>query len=175
MNDITKEDIKHEVEDKPMSSEEHNEEVARLSKEVLDYKDKFLRLAAEFDNYKKANERDKQQAIKFGNESILLTILPVIDNLEQALSCKEDISSSVITGVEMVVKMLKDSLSKYGLTSFNSLHEVFDPNIHEAIGEQESQDHAPGVVITEYQKGYMLHGRLLRPARVVVAKLCKVD
>lgn len=150
----------------------------RMEKELLEAKDRLLRLAAEFDNFKKIAQREQQNAIKFANENLVISLLPVIDNLEQAISaCKKSSANNndVLVGVEMVLKQLVDVLSKCGIEVFSALGQLFDPARHEAMGEQESNDAAVGTILVEYQKGYLLHGRLIRPARVVIAKAPKVS
>lgn len=145
----------------------------KLKVELTEAKDRLLRLMAEFENYKKIAQREQQNSIKFANENLVLNLLPVIDNLEQAIiACKKsgDANNSVLIGVEMVFKQLVDVLSKVGIELFSALNQPFDPARHEAMGEQEDASVETGTVITEYQKGYLFHGRLLRPARVVIAK-----
>ncbi len=139
--------------------------------ELGELRDRFLRLGAEFDNFKKRSERERQVSIKFAVESLLMDLLPVMDHLEQAISAgPEGSSDAVLTGVKMVLKQFEDTLAKYGVKRFSAVGESFDPTKHEAVAQQESADVPAGQVITEYQKGYFLHERLVRPARVVVAK-----
>lgn len=145
----------------------------KLKAELTEAKDRLLRLMADFENYKKIAQREQQNSIKFANENLILSLLPVIDNLEQAIiACKKsgDANNSVLIGVEMVFKQLVDVLGKVGIELFSALNQPFDPSRHEAMGEQEDASVEAGTVITEYQKGYLFHGRLLRPARVVIAK-----
>jgi molecular chaperone GrpE len=143
-------------------------------KELAAAKDQFLRLAAEFENYKKISLREKTQGIQFANTSIIESLLPVIDSLEQAALAGKDSADpktqELVTGVNMVLKIFADTLKKFGAESFTALGQKFDPASHEAVAEQESADVEPGTVLLEYQKGFIYNGRLLRPARVVVAK-----
>jgi molecular chaperone GrpE len=151
----------------------------KLARELVESKDRLLRLAADFENFKKIAQREQQNGIKFANESLIVNLLPVIDNLEQAvIACKKsgDVNNNdVLIGVEMVLKQLVDVLGKFGIEVFSALGQPFDPARHEAMGEQEDGNAAVGSVLVEYQKGYLLHGRLLRPARVVIAKSPKVS
>jgi molecular chaperone GrpE len=159
--------------------EEGQEEALELSpeekllSELASSKDRFLRLAAEFDNFKKISARERLNSLKFANEGLIMALLPSIDGLEQALKAGKSADNNaqeLLVGVEMVLKQVIDALGKFGVEFFNSEGLPFDPNRHEALCEQHSSDQAPGTVIQEYQKGCLLHGRLLRPARVVVAK-----
>ncbi|MDY7032926.1 MAG: nucleotide exchange factor GrpE [Thermodesulfobacteriota bacterium] len=135
--------------------------------------DRLLRTQAEFENYKKRIEREKADTIKFCNEEIIKELLPVIDNLEMALehSEKSDNSKSLIEGIEMVLSQFLKSLEKFGVSCFSSIGELFDPNCHEAMSQIESDKHDENTVVSEFQKGYYLNDRLLRPAKVMVAKL----
>jgi|SRR5579871_4650450 len=141
--------------------------------ELAETKDRFLRLAADFDNYKKISQREQQNSIRFANESLVTSLLPIVDNLEHAIAAQKKSGhekNDILIGVEMVLKQLQDLLGKFGVAGFTAKGLLFDPARHEALGEQEDDTVAPGTVVTEYQKGYLLHNRLLRPARVAVAK-----
>lgn len=145
----------------------------KLKVELDQAKDRFLRLAAEFDNFKKISKREQLNSLKFANESLISSLLPIIDNLEQAViagKIADESKTSVLIGVEMVLKQLIDALQKFGVEMFSAKGQAFDPARHEAVSEQEDDSVREGTVVIEYQKGYLLNGRLLRPARVVVAK-----
>jgi molecular chaperone GrpE len=132
--------------------------------------ERLLRTAAEFDNYKKRSEKEKADAAKFGNERLLKDFLPVMDNLERALDHAEQHDlKSVIEGVKLVQKLFESTLARYGVVGFSAVGKPFDPSVHEALMQQES-DEPPNTVISEMAKGYKLHDRLVRPAAVVVAK-----
>lgn len=148
-------------------------ELEMLKEELAQVKDRYLRLAADFENYKKISQREQLNSIKFANENIITSLLPVVDNLEQAIkACKAagDTKNDVLIGVEMVLKQFVDLLGKFGVEIFSAKGQKFDPARHEAMSEQEDATVLPGIIIEEYQKGYLYNGRLLRPARVVVAK-----
>lgn len=155
---------------------ESNEEVADINqaKTEPDYKEKFFYLAAEMENYKKRVEREKSQFIKFGNENILRDLIEVVDNFErtvQALKFDEDDKmKNVVIGIEMVSKQFIDTLAKYGLKEVLALGEIFDPNLHEAIAQEDREGAKTMEVLQVHQKGYTLNERLIRPARVVVQK-----
>ncbi|MCP4714533.1 MAG: nucleotide exchange factor GrpE [Deltaproteobacteria bacterium] len=148
------------------------QELQRAEQETEELKDRLLRTMAEFDNYKKRVTREKDNLVKYGTEKLALDILPVIDNFERALEqAKEATEMSAVTeGLEMIFKQFADVLEKFNITAFASLGEIFDPEKHEAMAQQEHEEHEDNTVINEFQKGYCLNDRLLRPARVIVSK-----
>jgi molecular chaperone GrpE len=132
--------------------------------------DKYLRLAAELENVRKRAARDVERAHKFALERIVADLLEVRDSLEMALSAGEDSSiENLIEGNATTLKLLTTVMQRYGVEDIDPLGEPFDPNQHEAITMQPAADAEPDSVLTVFQKGYALNGRLLRPARVVVA------
>ncbi len=132
--------------------------------------DKYLRLAAELENVRKRAERDVEKAHKFALERIVADLLEVRDSLEMALAAEGGPSiESLKEGSEATLKLLLGTLQRFGIEELDPHGEPFDPNHHEAISMQPSDDVEPGSVVTVFQKGYALNGRLLRPARVVVA------
>ena len=132
--------------------------------------ERLLRTAAEFDNFKKRATKEKEDAQKFGTERLLKDFLPVMDNLERALDHAEQSNlGQVVEGVKLVQKLFESTLSKHGVIGFSAVGKAFDPTVHEALMNQES-DAPPGTVVSEMAKGYKLHERLVRPAAVVVAK-----
>ncbi|GAC1609174.1 MAG: hypothetical protein NVS4B10_24670 [Myxococcales bacterium] len=132
--------------------------------------DRLLRTAAEFENYKRRAVKEKEDARKYGTESLLKDFLPVADNLERALEHAEQHDPrQVLEGVRLVQKMLDAALGKHGVVGFSAVGQPFDPSQHEALMQAES-DVAPGTVVQEMARGYRLHDRLVRPAAVVVAK-----
>lgn len=134
--------------------------------------DKYLRLAAEFENYKRRAQRDQSDSIRFGNESLLKNLLPIIDNLERAIQCAKDVGTSgpLLEGVELTHKQFLETVSKVGVRQLSTTGNSFDPAIHQAVTQVESENVEPNTVIEEFQKGYLLHDRILRPAMVSVAK-----
>lgn len=153
------------------ADEQLQESEQHVNEEIKALQDRFLRLGAEFENFKKRAERDRQVLVRFSNESLLRDLLPVIDHLEQALlAANVGVDDAIVAGVKMVLKQFEDVLGRHGVKSFHALGEPFDPSKHEAMAEQEDATVPVGQVIQEFQKGYLLHDRLVRPARVVVAK-----
>lgn len=140
------------------------------AQETTSLRNQLLRMAADFDNFRKRTRQEQDDMRRYGISRLLGDLLPVIDNLERALAhCDDNSQDPVVQGVRMVAKQWHDVLANYGVRMFQSEGQPFDPERHEAVGQQTSKEHAPGTVLNEMQSGYMLHERLLRPARVVVA------
>ncbi len=136
------------------------------------YLDMYVRAQAEMENLKKRLRKEKEDFLKFANESLIKELLPVVDNLENALRHAQDENSveALREGIELTLKGMKDALSKAGVEEIKALGERFDPNYHHAVSQEETDKVDPGTVVQELQKGYLLHQRLLRPAMVVVSK-----
>ena len=132
-------------------------------------RDQLLRLAADFENYRKRASRELDDTRKYGIEKLLKDLLPMLDNLDRALAHAEDDKNPVIEGVRMVAKQAHEILTGYGVRAFTSVGEPFDPERHEAVAQVPSNEHPAGSVVEEMLKGYVIHERLLRPAQVVVA------
>jgi molecular chaperone GrpE len=132
----------------------------------------YLRLAAELDNLRKRGQRDLENAHKFALERFLGELLPVKDSLEMGIAAAgQSDAASLKEGMDMTLKLLGSALERAGISELNPARgEAFNPELHEAMAMQEAADVAPGTVLTTVQKGYLLNGRLLRPARVLVAK-----
>ncbi len=141
-------------------------------KEAKENYDRYLRLSAELENYKKRAEKEKGETYKFANENILKDLLPVLDNLERALEHGRESGNpkALLDGVELTHKSLWAVMEKYGITRIEAMGEEFDPNHHEAVMVQEDAQKPAGQVISQLQIGYRLHNRLVRPAMVVVSK-----
>ena len=136
--------------------------------------DRLLRQTAEFENFKKRAARERQEAIKFANESLLGRLIPVLDNFEMALAAtsqaKENSTESLKAGVDMIAGHLRNLLIEAGLEEIDATGKPFDPNLHEAVSQQETVEAPEGQVVQQIRKGYKLKERLIRPATVVVAK-----
>lgn len=133
--------------------------------------DKYLRERADLENYRKRVQKEKEEILKYGNESFIVEILPALDNLERAVShATEESLSAVIEGVKLTSSMILSALKKFGVTQLEApAGTPFDPAFHQAMGQVESADQEPNTVVSEYQKGYLLNDRLIRPAMVTVA------
>ena len=155
-----------------MSKKDLNKKLEEVEKEKNEFSDRLLRNMAEFDNYRKRVAREKEDLIKYGNEKFAFDILSVMDNfersLEQAKTSQE--VEPVIEGIEMIRKQFVSALEKFDVKPFESVGEPFDPERHEAMAQQEHDEYEENTVIEEYQKGYFLKEKLLRPARVIVSK-----
>jgi molecular chaperone GrpE len=142
--------------------------------ELEDYKKKFYYVAAEMENMKKRFEREKENLLKFGNEKVLSSLIEVIDNLERTVSAiegdKDEKVASIAQGIHMVRDLFLSSLKKFGLEQIEALDQMFDPNFHEAMAQQPAEGKEDNTVLMEYQKGYVLNGRLIRASKVVVVK-----
>ena len=134
--------------------------------------EKYLRLHAEFDNFKKRMTKDKAEAIRFANQGLIEEILPFVDNLERSLQHADESGNfnALKDGILMTLKQLLKALEKAGLEPIKAEGEPFNPEVHEAIMQVEADEVASNHVVEEFQKGYKLHGRVIRPATVTVSK-----
>ncbi|OQW97033.1 MAG: nucleotide exchange factor GrpE [Desulfobacteraceae bacterium A6] len=134
--------------------------------------DRFLRVSADFENYKKRTAREMSEFRKYANESLISEMLSVVDNLERAIissTVNDKVNNCLVEGVDMTLKEILKVLENYGVKPIESLCKTFDPNFHQAVMQQESEEHTENTVIAELQKGYMIHDRLLRPSMVIVS------
>ena len=145
-------------------------ELADLQRERDDYKDRWLRKGAEFDNYRKRVERERREQADQAVVDLLQELLLVVDDFDRALTVGGDEGGAYRKGVELIHGKLHDLLRKQGIKAMDVIGADFDPNVHMAVMHEESPEHREGEVIGELQKGYMLNDRLLRPAMVKVAK-----
>lgn len=147
------------------------ERAVQFAKENEELQDKYLRLMADFDNFRKRSAKEKSEIIRFGNEDLLKDILPIVDNIERLLtySYQESSWKSFQEGIELLLADIGKTLANYGVEPIDALGKAFDPNLHEAMQRAETEEAAPHTVVEVYQKGYLYRGRLLRPALVVVA------
>jgi molecular chaperone GrpE len=155
-------------------SPEQLAELKERASKADEHWDRLLRTTADFDNFKKRATREKQDAIKFANESLLQKLIPVLDNFDMALSAAQnaqaDGSQSLQTGINMIYQQLKGLLAEAGVEEVDAAGKPFDPNFHEAVSQKETTEAPEGHVVQQLRKGYKLRERLLRPASVVVAK-----
>jgi len=159
-----------------MSKEQLVEKVKEVTQEAKKYFDLYLRAQAEIENIKKRFQKEREQFIRFANESLIRDLLNVIDNLERAVGHSkeeeqtQDSIKALKEGIELTLKGMKDILKRAGLEEFESLGKKFDPNYHHAVEQRFDPYAEPGIVVEELQRGYLLNGRLIRPAMVVVSK-----
>ena len=138
-----------------------------------EFRDQYLRTAAEMENLRKRSERDVEQARKFALERFVAELVPVIDALEMGLSAASDAkdkAGALVEGTEMTLKQFQQVLERFGVETLAPEGEVFNPEFHEAMATQPSAEAEPDTILTVVQKGYLLNGRVVRPARVLVAK-----
>ena len=142
-------------------------------KEAAENYDKYLRSVAELENYKKRAARDRADSLKYGQENLIKDILPLVDNLDRAMehACKSNDFEAFKEGLRLVQNQLNGCLEKQGVERIEATGRDFDPNVHEAMLQVESPDHENNQVVQEFEKGYLLHGRLLRPSKVSVCRL----
>lgn len=150
---------------------ENQTEVDLLSAELAEWKDKYLRLASEFDNFRKRTQKEKTEILRYSNEEMLRVLLPVLDDFERSLGVmeKSDNVSAIRDGITMISHKFKNILHSKGLKPMDSLHQVFDSEIHEAITSIPApEDNLKGKIIDEVEKGYYLDEKVIRFAKVVV-------
>jgi molecular chaperone GrpE len=179
-----KDEIKKENQNKVEENskdEDHSTEAKEnlednIEDKLNDLNDKYLRLLAENQNLRKNHEQEKEDVLKYGSFSFAQQILGLTDNLDRAFQIfkndekfKTDEFKNILSGIEMIEKELQSTLEKNSIKYIDCLDKPFDPNLHQAIGEKES-DKSPGTVVEEMQKGYQMHDRLLRPSMVYVSK-----
>lgn len=142
----------------------------QLKQQRDDYYDRLLRKTAEFDNYRKRTDRERQQLSEAAAADLLLELLPLVDDMERALRADSEDAGAITKGVELIHKQLLEVLRKRGVRPIEALGADFDPHYHMAVAHEPANDRREGEVIEEFRRGYMLGDRLLRPAMVKVAK-----
>lgn len=184
--ELVNEENKEQVDEEKSVEEQEEERTVEISEkelnelkealrakeqEVAEYKDRVLRLAAEMENLRKRLDKEKLEHVKFANENLIRQLLPVIDNLERTIehAKQSENMEGLIEGVEMTLKGFLEVLEQFGCKIIEAEGETFDPMYHEAIQKQESEEVPENKVICQYQKGYMMNDRLLRPAKVIVS------
>lgn len=161
--EVTLDDPLKELEDQLSAKEEEAKETY----------DRLLRVSAEFENYKKRSAREMEDFRKFANQSLIKEMLSVVDNLELAINSaneKHKTESSLKEGLDLTLREILRVFEKFSVTPIESKGKTFDPTYHEAVMQEETDEYPENTVISEMQKGYLIHDRLLRPAMVVVAK-----
>jgi len=163
--------LKESSEEKTVSNELPEENQTQKTEE--DFKAKYYYLAAEVENMRKRFKREKENLLKFGNERILSSLLSVVDNFDLTVNAlkndNDDKVQNIVKGIDMIRTQFLDVLKSNGLTYVESVGKVFDPNFHEAVAQAPAEGKMDQEIITEYQRGYILNGRLLRASKVVVA------
>ena len=155
------------------SPEALREAVAAKSREVERLQDRLVRLQAEFENFKKRMAREKTEYLKYAHEALVLEFLPILDNLERAIASAraEAGSTPLLEGIEMIARLFRTVLEKAGVRPMEVLGRPFDPAYHQAVEQVESSHGDVSVVVGEVQRGYLIEGRVLRPAMVKVSRM----
>ncbi len=157
---------------KPVSKKELLLKLEEAEKESSENHDKYLRACAELENYKKRAARDREDFIKYGNETLIKDMLPTVDNMERALehaSDSEDLKVFV-DGLALIRDSFLAALGRHGVEEIDAIGKDFDPNFHEAMMQVEGKKKEDNKVVEEFEKGYLLNGRLLRPSKVSISK-----
>jgi len=155
----------------PLTKLKNELEAARA--ETSNNWDLYLRERADLENARKRHLRDKEDALRFANDRLLKEMIPVLDNLERAVEHAgqgDDGNQGLLEGVNMTINQFRKALEAFGVKPIIAIGADFDPNLHQAMGQIESAEQAPNTVVSEFQKGYLLHDRLLRPSLVMLAK-----
>ena len=167
------ENLENEQEELSLPSPDELKELRIKASKSEEYYERLLRQVAETDNLRKRLAKEKQDAIRYANESLIEKLLPTMDSFDMAISAanssNENTIDSLKKGVEMVHVQLKRTLEDTGLTEINATGEIFNPALHEAISRKETNEATDGTVIEQIRKGYQLNERLVRPASVIVA------
>lgn len=141
-----------------------------ISEKYQDLNDKYVRLQADFINYKRRTSNERAQALSMGVEKMASGLLNIVDNFERALSLEKEKAGGFYEGVEMIYTQLIDYLKQNGVVEIDALNQKFDPNFHHAVMVEERDDVESGIVTEVFQKGYMIDDRVLRPSMVKVSK-----
>lgn len=167
--DSNLEAVKEEIDDQSNETSE----IESMKDQMEECNNKFMRLSADFQNYKRRIEKEKSDIYKFGSEKIVVDILPIIDNFERAIEAAKnnnEESDGLLSGIEMILKQFVDVLKKHGVEEIVALEKEFDPNIHHAVMQEECDGKESDIVIDVLQKGYILNSKVIRPSMVKVSK-----
>ncbi len=150
------------------------EELEQVRGELAEIRDRWVRLNADFENFRRRTLKEREEAYQFGHQALAKDLLPAVDNLERAIDAarKSGVGElgSLLQGLELVQRDLESVLARHGVTEVESLGKPFDPSVHEALAQIPDASAEPGTVVQVFQRGYRLRDRLLRPAQVVVSK-----
>lgn len=149
---------------------EINEETSQNDTEIEELTLKLTRMQADYNNLKRRSEIEKKGSIDFGIETLACQILPVLDNFDRAMEAESDKESSFYQGINMIYLQLIEILNNAGIEEIDALNSAFDPNLHNAIMVEESEEHEEGIVIGVLQKGYQFKDKVIRPSMVMVSK-----
>jgi len=162
----------NEQKDQP-SQDDPSERLKAAEQKADAYYDRLLRASAEFDNYKKRTTREMRDVVRYANEKLIKELLSVVDNLERAIESVQQTGADenpLLEGIRLTLNEIEKILERHNVQPVKAMGEPFDPNFHQAMMQEETEDQPANTVIREMQKGYVMHDRLLRPAMVVVSK-----
>ena len=145
-------------------------DLQKAKEELAEEKDKFIRLQAETDNFRKRLSREKDEFSQYANERLFKELIPIFDNLERALEDPSNDIKVLNEGLEMILKQFSSFLKKENVELINAIGEQFDPTVHEVLTSEESSEHEENTIITQFVKGYTINSRVLRPSQVVISK-----
>jgi len=167
-----KTNVSKKVSEKAYKEKELKKKLSEKEKELKEFNDRYLRLAAEFDNYRKRTEKEIREIIEYAGEGVLRQVLPILDDFERALhnNCKNSTDKSVQAGLELIHKKFIKTLEDLGVKPIESLNKPFDPDFHHAVSARNEKNVEPETVVEEFEKGYMYKKHVLRYAKVVVSK-----
>lgn len=167
---IKEENIEADNEDLRQKLETLEKTLEDKQKQIDEYKNRWYRAQADFDNFRKRTQKEIQDIHLYAGEQLIKDILPVVDNFERALNSIEDREGPIYKGVQLIYQQLKNVLEKYDVKEIDAQGKAFDPRFHEAVMQVESQEHENDTVIEVLQKGYLFHTKVIRPSMVKVAK-----
>ena len=169
--DLAAEKISEDIQEEISAGSEFATEVENLKTELAAKNDRLLRLQADFDNFRKRSAKEKMELAAMIEQSFLTDLLPLLDNLSRASEAAEGENSDAETlrkGIEMIKQETISALGKHGLESIDTTDKMFDPNFHQAVGTVQDETKEDGAIATEFQRGYMAHGKVIRPSMVQV-------
>ncbi|MGL4946916.1 MAG: nucleotide exchange factor GrpE [Cetobacterium sp.] len=176
---MTDKDINEEIIDEIVEATEiteetisHENEILKLKSEVDDWKNSYLRKQAEFQNFTKRKEKEFEDLKSFASEKIIVKVLDIIDNLERAISASSESKDfdSLVKGVELTLSQMKSTIITEGVEAIETEKAAFDPHLHMAVAVEDSADYNNDDIISEFQKGYKMKGKVIRPSMVKVCK-----
>lgn len=174
VKDEKKEDILEKTSEERVEErvENYDEEIKKLKEEVEDWKNSYLRKQAEFQNFTKRKEKEFEELKAFASEKVIVKLLDIIDNLERAISASEETKDfdSLVKGVELTLSQMKSTIVSEGVEAIVTEKVLFDPHLHMAVAVEDSENHSNDEVIAEFQKGYKMKGKVIRPSMVKVCK-----
>lgn len=170
--EAVKEELEEQAREYQDKDEDREKEIEQYKKEIAELTDKYLRVSAEFQNYRRRTEKEKNEIFKYGSEKVIVDLLSVLDNFERAISSVEhkDVNNNFLDGIKMIYKQFKDILEKHGVKEIVCEGEEFDPNYHHAVLQEEVENKESNIILEVYEKGYTLNGKVIRPSMVKVSK-----